>query len=81
MLAPPQVGKRNREGKLRRRFGSGNLPTKMGSAAAARIDHVHDRGGCSYCFPHGPETTNSSTSKQGRNWKRSRKTAYRPSER
>jgi len=49
----------------------------MGSAAAARIDHVHERGGCSLCFPHGIETTNSTAGKNERNWKRSRKTAHR----
>jgi hypothetical protein len=73
----PRVGKTNREGKLRRIARDGTLTPKMGSAAAARIDHVHDRGGCSYSFPHGRETTNSTASKNERSWKRSRKTAYR----
>ncbi len=48
-----RIGKPNREAKLRRVSGDGTLPSQMGSAAAARIDHVHDRGGCSHCFPHG----------------------------
>lgn len=72
-----RVGKTNREGKMRRASGDEALPSKMGSTAAARIDHVHDRGGCSHCFPHGPDTTNATTSKNERTWKRSRKTANR----
>ena len=77
MTLAARMGKTNREGRLKRISGDGTLPSKMGSAAAARIDHVHDRGGCSHCFPHGTETTNSTASKNERSWKRSRKTAFR----
>lgn len=72
-----RVGKTNREGRVKRRLGDGALPAKMGSTAAARIDHVHERGGCSFCFPHGPETTNPTAAKNERSWKQSRKTPYR----
>ncbi|HEV8549497.1 MAG TPA: hypothetical protein VGQ57_10725 [Polyangiaceae bacterium] len=66
----------NRSGRLRRTLGSDALPSKLGSVAAARIEHGRERG-CDRCFPHGPETTNSSLSKNERSWKRSRKTAHR----
>lgn len=72
-----RAGKANREGRLRRIFGDEACPSTMGSAAAARIDHVRDHGGCSHCFPHGPETTSPTASKNERSWKRSRKTSYR----
>lgn len=73
----PGIGKPNREGRQRRRFGATGAgtveaPNKLGSRAVARIDHARERGGCSLCFPHGAETTNSQYAKNERTWKRSR---------
>jgi hypothetical protein len=78
------VGKPNRERRQRRRFGAGDLgttggPGALGSRAAARIDHCRERGGCSWCFPHGPETTNSTQASSARTWKRRRQARYRRS--
>ena len=51
-------------------------PPKIGSVRMARIEHGADRG-CTQCFPHGIETTNSHASKRQRSWKTHRKTKYR----
>lgn len=71
-----RLGKVNREGRARRQLGDA-LPAKMGSVAASRIDHAHGTEVCSFCFPHGIETPNSTAANNERSWKRSRKTPYR----
>lgn len=69
-----QVKSRKR---LVRAFGENSLgmidfPT--GKFSNVRISRViyGDNMGCSYCFPHGFETVNSTLSKQQRNWKKFR---------
>ena len=52
-------------------------PAHLSSRSAARILHVRERGGCSFCFPHGPETTNATEKKRTRSWKSKRKTQYK----
>lgn len=52
-------------------------PSHLSSRSAARILHVRERGGCSLCFPHGPETTNATVKKRTRSWKCKRKTQYK----
>ncbi len=58
-------------------FGLPDLPAKIGNVAVARVAHLHDRGGCSRCFPHGFETFNSKFCKNRRSWKYHRRTRYR----
>ena len=67
----------NRNNKLKsafgtNRYGLADLPSKVSNVKVARIKHTEDRGGCSFCFPHGPETTNATSSKKRRNWKNHR---------
>ncbi len=54
-----------------------DFPKKIGNSKVARIEHYLERGGCSYCFPHGIETTNSKYRNQQRSWKKYRKTKYK----
>ena len=56
--------------------GLPDTPEKIGNVRAARVLHGDERG-CSFCFPHGCETTNSRWDKDLRCWKRYRKTQYR----
>lgn len=65
---------------LKTAYGAGafvDLPAKVGNVRIARLLFTRLRGGCSYCFPHGPETTNSSDDKKRRSWKHNRKWQYR----
>ncbi len=57
--------------------GEPGIPTMMGSRRLSRLIFCRARGGCSDCFPHGPETTNSTESKTRRSWKHYRKTRFR----
>ena len=57
--------------------GGPALPAKVGSRLVSRLIFCRARGGCSMCFPHGFETTNSSESKNRRSWKLYRKTRFR----
>jgi len=75
------MGKGNKR-KLQQAFGTGEhrmlaLPKKIGNIRLSLIDHVKERGGCSICYPHGPETNNATQKKNTRSWKKQRKTKYR----
>jgi len=68
---------RNRNHKLQRAFGKDKigfaaLPEKVSNVKISRILHAEERGGCTRCFPHGPETTNASKKKNRRSWKNQR---------
>ena len=52
-------------------FGFVDLPHKISNVKISRIAYGDTRG-CSFCFPHGNETTNSAASKNRRNWKNHR---------
>lgn len=52
--------------------GLADLPTKMSNRRVSRLVFTGDRGGCSFCFPHGFETTNSTAGKNRRSWKHNR---------
>ena len=74
--------KMNRNARLDRatrgdKDGLSGSPSHLSSRSAARILHVRERGGCSFCFPHGPETTNPTVNKRTRSWKSKRKTQYK----
>lgn len=68
---------------LRRAFGVDDdgfsaIPPKFGNVAVARLVWASEKGGCTYCFPHGPETTNATCKKHRRSWKLYRRKQYRP---
>ena len=50
-----------------------DFPKKISNVKISRIQNSEDRGGCTICFPHGFETTNSAISNSQRNWKKHRK--------
>lgn len=52
------------------------LPSKFSNVQIARLEFGNKRG-CSWCFPHGWETDNSTVGKNRKNWKNHRKTQYR----
>ena len=54
-----------------------DLPRKCSNVRIARIMHTRDRGGCSICFPHSLETSNSTRAKNRRSWKLHRSQQYR----
>ena len=58
-------------------FGLVDFPVKMSNVQVSRIVYGNEKG-CSWCFPHGWETGNSTmfTNRQ-RNWKRFRKTRWK----
>lgn len=75
------MGKANKSG-MRRGFGIDEygqllLSGKVSNVTLARIEHAADRGGCTYCFPHGLETDNATCKKNRRSWKNHRKTQYK----
>lgn len=53
-----------------------DIPTKVESSKYQRIIFGNIMG-CSYCFPHGPETFNATAIKNKRNWKYYRNNQYR----
>ncbi len=60
--------------KLKKAFGLNqfeliDFPKKFSNIKISRIQNSDKRGGCSWCFPHGIDTTNSKESKFTRNWK------------
>ena len=57
-------------------LGLADLPSHLGSACFARYLYASERGGCTRCFPHGFETSNSTDRKNRRSWK-CRRTAIR----
>ena len=58
-------------------FGYIDFPKKISNIQISRIQNTDKMGGCSYCFPHGIETTNSKYSKRTRNWKKYRRKQYK----
>lgn len=58
-------------------FGTIDFPEKYSNIKISRIYNTDKRGGCTWCFPHGFETTNSKQSKFTRNWKKYRKTQWK----
>lgn len=72
---------KNQQKRLVKAFGKNEVgmidtPKKIGSARYERILSGEDRG-CSFCFPHGPETNNAIRFKDLKCWKRYRKQQYR----
>ena len=57
--------------------GLPDTPQKMSNVKLSRLENANEQGGCSFCFPHGIETTNSTSGKKRRSWKNNRKTKYR----
>ncbi len=66
---------------LRRAFGDTegfpDVPKKIGNVAISRLVHCRASGGCSFCFPHGFEASNSTRAKNTKSWKHHRVTQYR----
>ena len=54
-------------------------PVQISNVKIARLQ-FGDARGCSYCFPHGWETDNSTHANRQRNWKKHRKTQWKPTE-
>lgn len=54
-----------------------DMPIKMSGRQISRLLYG-DRLGCSRCFPHGWEVVNAKYKKEQRNWKRYRKTQWKP---
>ena len=72
--------------KLKKAFGINEIgmidfPKKISNVKISRIHNTDKTGGCSYCFPHGFETNNSTISKywNNKNWKSYRKYQYKNS--
>jgi len=57
-------------------YGFSMLPVKYSNTKISRIDNTDKTGGCSFCFPHGIESTNSTWSNFQRSWKCFRKHQY-----
>jgi hypothetical protein len=57
-------------------FGLVDFPTKISNVQLSRLEFGNQMG-CSWCFPHGYETINSTIDKNRRSWKYTRKTQYR----
>ncbi|MBL0741432.1 hypothetical protein [Chryseolinea lacunae] len=57
-------------------FGLVDLPIKISNVRVARIAYGDERG-CSYCFPHGCETSNAKIDNCQKNWKRFRKSKWK----
>ena len=49
-------------------FGQIAIPKKISNVLIARLQFGNVMG-CSYCFPHGFETSNATVSKNKKNWK------------
>jgi len=49
-------------------FGMINYPKKISGTKLSRI-LLGDESGCSFCFPHGFETFNSSSNNRQKSWK------------
>ena len=63
--------------KLKRAFGLNEMglidfPRKISNIQISRIVNHEKMGGCSFCFPHGFETTNATSAKNTRSWKNHR---------
>lgn len=55
-------------------YGFPYLPAKV---SGATIDRIFMKVGCTLCFPHGIETSNSHWKNRQRSWKTHRKTQYK----
>ena len=49
--------------------GLPDLPANFSGIRLSRLIFYRTRGGCSYCFPHGFETSNSTIGKNRKSWK------------
>lgn len=58
-------------------FGMLEIPVKISNIIISRILNFENCGGCSYCFPHGPELENATVLNNQRNWKKFRKTKWK----
>lgn len=58
-------------------FGFANITGKIGNIKVSRFQNAVERGGCTYCFPHGFETTNSHLKNMQRSWKKHRNTQWK----
>lgn len=58
-------------------YGFPATPRKVGNVRLSRLEHANERGGCTICYPHGPETSNATVKKNTRSWKSRRKTKYK----
>lgn len=54
-----------------------DFPSKISSVRMSRMKNVAKVGGCTFCFPHGIDTSNSKVSKFTRNWKAYRKNQWK----
>lgn len=57
-------------------FGEVDFPRKISNIKISRLEFGTFMG-CSWCFPHGYETINSTISKNRKSWKFHRKKQYR----
>lgn len=57
-------------------FGAVDFPMKFSNVKISRLE-FGNKMGCSWCFPHGYETSNSTLQKNRRNWKYYRRKQYR----
>ncbi|MET4108127.1 hypothetical protein [Hymenobacter sp. UYP22] len=53
-----------------------DFPAKTSNVMVSRVIFGNLRG-CSYCFPHGPETSNATVLSRQRSWKRFRRTQWK----
>ncbi|MGB0869651.1 MAG: phosphate ABC transporter substrate-binding protein [Flavobacteriales bacterium] len=63
--------------KLKKAFGVNefdliDFPRKCSNVKISRIVNNEKMGGCSFCFPHGIETINSTAQKNTKSWKKNR---------
>ena len=56
-------------------FGVADMPKKVSNMQISRL--VYCKKECSYCFPHGWETSNSTLKNNQRSWKQFRKTRWK----
>lgn len=75
----------SKETRLLRAFGKNedglaDIPPKISGTTIARIV-IGDATRCSYCFPHGIETTNSHVANRQRSWKKQRRTQWKQAHR
>lgn len=59
-------------------FGLVDFPFKISNVKVSRLVFGNQMG-CSWCFPHGYETCNSTLSKNRKSWKFKRKKQYKTS--
>ncbi|MCK8520444.1 phosphate ABC transporter substrate-binding protein [Aquimarina sp. D1M17] len=58
-------------------YGFIDFPEKVSNIKISRIINYKKMGGCSYCFPHGYETSNATIYKNTRSWKKNRKKQWK----